>query len=296
MARYPGISPNTRFSPGYYQATRYSFDPVTGRIVEERPGEGRGAPAQAVQRYSGEDIRTSGLGGTAGGTFEEPDGAARVVEGGYDADRGGGYAEEPGAQGEAGQGGSFDIDDFGGYSTFGTLAGMVTGMPGLGIAGGVVDTIRDKIEAEEFDPEYEGSLSKWGSALVSELTGGLLGRGHRDRSIDEYRGRTGTGLNRAALAAAQDAGPGGYSGPKGIAKATGAQQRAAARKTDFETEAQRKNIGSARARAKAKEAAKAPGRGGDKGYRGGDLGGFGDPAAGVSRDLDRGFTSGGYGF
>lgn len=233
------LSPAERFSPSYYRNVRYKLDPTTGRIVEER---GSGMSPVQVTRYSNADIQSAGLGDpvNAGGGLMPSQPRANPME---RAEPGDGFGEDTGFSPAPEATGN--LDDIGGVSTVMGLAGLATGFPGLGLAGNVVDTIRDKVAAEDFDPEYEGNLGKWGSSFINDLTGGLLGRSHYDRARDEYRDRTGTGLNDAALDAARNPGRTGYSGPKGVATGrdgnrtaggqSGEQSRSRAR-SDMESE------------------------------------------------------------
>jgi hypothetical protein len=218
----PPLPPGERFSPDYYASKRYVIDPATGRIVEEGSV---GQPSQpvSIRRYANADISTVGLGGPASG-----DTAASAVGGpGNVGGEGAGAEGRVGSETPAtGPGDMGDIDAIGGFSTVLGVAGMLSPVPGLGVVGSGIDTVRDKMKAEEFDPEYEGDLGKWGGAFISDLTSGLLGTSHKQRAIDEYQDRTGTGLNDAALGAT---GKGSYSGPKGVVGNKGKTMRDKAR-------------------------------------------------------------------
>lgn len=209
------LPPGQRFSPDYYRDIRYVIDPQTGRIVEEGTD---GKHPLSVTRYG--NLSTAGLPGANGPGVVSgaPSGAASGVQEPSSRPRevGGGAGAEGRVSSETPATASGDIDAIGGYSTIGTGLGMLTGLPGLGMVGSAVDTVIDKNKAEEFDPEYEGNIGKWGSAFINDLTGGLLGTTHREQARDDYRERTGTGLNDAALDAALDPAGRGYSGPKGV--------------------------------------------------------------------------------
>ena len=202
-----GLAPSQRFTPSYYAGQKYVIDPATGRVVlEGQVGQTVSAP---MQRYSELDIATAGLPGANGPATAASAPAGQSLAGGAGGEPGGGA--EGRAKSESPATGPGEIP--GGFSTVLGLAGTLAGVPGAGLAGSAIDTVIDKVAAERFDPEYEGDLGKWGSAFVSDVTSGLLGRSHKERAIDEYQERTGTGLNDAALGAAKK---GGYSGPKGV--------------------------------------------------------------------------------
>lgn len=209
-----GLVPGQRFRGDYYAGIRYVLDPVTGRVVQE--GQPVGAPSTPITSMGAADITTVGL---------APPSQASDSAGGLDYRPGGGGDDRGSDRGFGGPGSTDrgfddlpkgDIDDIGGYSTIGTGAGLATGIGGLGLIGSGIDTVRDYNKAKDFDPEYESGLGSWASSLLNELTGGLLGKSQRDRARDNYRDRTGTGLNNAALDAAGKGG--GYSGPKGVNK------------------------------------------------------------------------------
>lgn len=119
----------------------------------------------------------------------------------------------------------------GGYSTLGGLIGGLLPVPFAGtigrLGGGIADIIGDLERARRFDPEYDPDT--WGhlSAIGNELFGDIFGAGqsHTHQARDDYRGRTGTGLNDAALDAAERARSTGssYSGPKGVVGRSGGQ-------------------------------------------------------------------------
>ncbi|NIA67775.1 hypothetical protein HBA54_04155 [Pelagibius litoralis] len=115
-----------------------------------------------------------------------------------------------------------DIDEFGGYSTLGSLAGLLpipfAGTAG-GLVGGIADIVRDYSDADDFDPTgTSGGFRGFIDAALAELSGDQLGTRAFDSRVDNYKDRTQTGLGSDALGATRDVKRGRktYSGPKGV--------------------------------------------------------------------------------
>lgn len=101
-----------------------------------------------------------------------------------------------------------------GFGTVGSIGGLLTGIPGLGMIGAGIGAAYDYELANQFDPAYSGSFGRFLSSLGNYATGGLFGGSQLDEAIGGYQDATGTGLNEAALKAGVTGGA--YSGPKGV--------------------------------------------------------------------------------
>lgn len=102
-----------------------------------------------------------------------------------------------------------------GFGTVGSIGGMVTGIPGLGLIGSGIGAAYDYEVAKQFDPSYDFSLGSFLSSFGNMATGGLFGdESQLGEAIGRYQDATGTGLSPAALSAAVTGG--NFSGPKGV--------------------------------------------------------------------------------
>lgn len=165
----------------------------------------------------------AGGGGTTGGADTGLPGPGQTGLGGefdnlFSQWQQGGQAGEPGGLGrDLGDLSMQSIENaIGGYSTIGTALSSMTGIPGLGLIGSGIDTYNDYGRADKFDPSYDPTFGDVLSAYGYDVTGGLLGESMHSDAINDYQGRTGTGLNDAALGQSTSGKPGTYSGPKGV--------------------------------------------------------------------------------